>query len=184
MSEKDKYLECHKLEVIEQAADKDLSADKKLWNVGLEIRRIVSEWETILQGVPEKELVHRVNRQGRNIKQLIGHLIDSASNNHQRMVRLQYSPYLNFPDFSVENDMWISIQQHQRENWFELLQLWKYFNFHIAHVISYTDRSWLKNVWTDGEHEPISLEDLIFNYLAHLRLHVREISNLLNKEIG
>lgn len=181
MSDKVNYLEEHKFEVAEHLEEKSVSEDKKLWNVGLEIRRIVSEWEEILQGIPEKDLVERVNRQGRNVKHLIGHLIDSASNNHQRMVRLQYSTNLNFPDFSIENDMWISIQQHQRENWFELLQLWKYFNFHIAHVISYTDRSWLKNVWTDGEHEPISLEDLIFNYLAHLRMHVKEISNLLNK---
>ena len=153
--------------------------DDRLINIGLEIRRIAFEWENKLSVYPEEELITRLNRQGRNIKHLVGHLIDTASNNHQRMVRLQYSTNLQFPDFSFENDIWISIQQHHKEDWFEMLQLWKFFNLHIAHIISHTDQSWLKNVWTNGEQDPISLEDVIYNYIAHLRLHIKEISDLM-----
>lgn len=123
----------------------------------------------------------RLNRQGRNIKQLIGHLIDSASNHHQRFVRLQYTSYLVFPDFSKENDTWISIQQHQEENWYEMLQLWKFYNLHLAHIIVHIDQSWLKNTWTDGELDPILLEDSIFEYLSHLTVHINEIKTLLEK---
>jgi hypothetical protein len=154
--------------------------DDRLINNGLEIRRIAFEWEEKLRSIPEEELITRLNRQGRNIKHLIGHLIDAASNNHQRMVRLQYSANLQFPDFVLENDLWISIQQHQKEDWFEMLQLWKYFNLHIAHIISHTDKSWLKNIWSDGEQDPITLEDMIYNYLAHLRLHIKEICDLMD----
>lgn len=149
-------------------------------NVALEIRRIAFEWEGILRNLTEDEVVARLNRQGRNIKQLIGHLIDSASNNHQRIVRLQYTSGLHFPGFSFENDMWISIQQHQQEDWFEMVELWKYFNLHIAHVIRHTDNSCLMNIWSDGISDPISLADIIYEYLAHLTMHINEIKSLLN----
>ena len=148
-------------------------------NISLEIRRIAFDWEEKLRELPEEVIVARLNRQGRNIKQIIGHLIDSASNNHQRMVRLQYTANLIFPDYTRENDMWISIQHHQQENWYEMLQLWKFFNLHIAHIISHTDRSWLNNEWSDGKRDPISLKAVIYEYIAHLTLHINEISSLM-----
>lgn len=153
-----------------------------LQNISLEIRRLSFEWEERLINLPEDVIIVRLNRQGRNIKNIIGHLIDSACNNHQRMVRLQYTSNLQFPGFSMENEMWISIQQHQQEDWFEMLQLWKYYNLHIAHIISHTDQSWLSNEWSDGTSDPISLRDIIFDYLAHLTMHMNEIKNLLHAQ--
>jgi len=140
---------------------------------------LVFEWEEKLRDLPEDVLVTRLNRQGRNIKQIVGHMIDSASNNHQRIVRLQYTSYLVFPNFERENDLWISIQQHQEEDWSEMLQLWKYFNLHIAHTIIHTDHSWLDNSWTDGITDPITLKDIIVDYVSHLTLHLNEIKILL-----
>ncbi|MDT8431050.1 MAG: DinB family protein [Bacteroidales bacterium] len=153
--------------------------ESELKSISQEIRKIAFEWEVLLKDLPEDVIVARLNRQGRNIKQIIGHLIDSASNNHQRMVRLQYTSNLIFPDYTLENDMWICIQQHQQEDWYEMLQLWKFFNLHIAHCISHTDRSWLNNEWSDGNRDPVSLKDIIFDYLAHLTLHISEINSLI-----
>jgi hypothetical protein len=153
--------------------------DAELSGIAQEIRKTAFEWEAVLNDLPEDVIVARLNRQGRNIKQIIGHLIDSASNNHQRMVRLQYTSNLIFPDYTLENDMWICIQQHQREDWYEMLQLWKYYNLHIAHCISHTDRSWLNNEWSDGKRDPVSLKDIIYDYLAHLTLHIGEINALI-----
>lgn len=154
-----------------------------LQNIALEIRRISFEWEERLRDLPEDTIIVRLNRQGRNIKNLIGHLIDSASNNHQRMVRLQYTSNLQFPGFSFENEVWISIQKHQEEDWFEMLQLWKYYNLHIAHIISHMDQSWLSNEWSDGTSDPVSLRDIIFDYLAHLTMHLNEIKSLLESNV-
>lgn len=158
--------------------------EKKLSIVAQEIRKIVFDWEEKLRSIPEDKRVANLNRQGRNIKLIVGHLIDSASNNHQRMIRLQYTSNLSFPNYTKENDLWISIQQYHQEDWFEMLQLWKYYNLHIAHIISHTDHSWLSNVWSDGRNDPVSLKDLIFDYLAHLTLHINEINELLQTENG
>ena len=55
------------------------------------IYNVIETEEKVLTSLPEETITQKRNRQNRTIKQILGHLIDSASNNHQRMIRLQYS---------------------------------------------------------------------------------------------
>ncbi len=55
-----------------------------------EITTLIEEWETKLTGLPDEVITERMNSQNRTIKQIVGHLIDSASNNIHRYVHLQY----------------------------------------------------------------------------------------------
>ena len=80
-------------------------------------------WLTSLGG---EAITQRRNSQGRSVKQILGHLVDSASNNHQRMVRLQYNEELVFPDYTRDNDRWIAIQDYQNAGWERLVELWRY----------------------------------------------------------
>jgi hypothetical protein len=66
-------------------------------------------------------------------KQVIGHLIDSASNNHQRFVRAQFTEDLVFPGY--HQDGWVAAQQYQAVPWSDLIALWRLFNLHLARVI-------------------------------------------------
>src|SRR3954469_8466982 len=66
-------------------------------------------------------------------KQIIGHLIDSAANNHQRFVRAQFKDDLVFPGY--EQDRWVSVQHYREAPWSELIALWEHFNLHIARVM-------------------------------------------------
>ena len=71
----------------------------------------------MLLSLTEEQVSEKRNSQNRTVKMLVGHLIDSASNNHQRMVRLQYAPrcghsmpntemgLLVFPDEPDDNDV-------------------------------------------------------------------------------
>ena len=121
--------------------------------------------------------LHR-NHQNRNIKQILGHLIDSASNNHQRMVRLQYNKRLEFPDYTSANDRWISIQDYTSENWCDMVQLWKFFNMHIAYVLRSADPATTENIWTDEDGNEVTLKRMGETYIYHLDLHLNEIRNL------
>lgn len=56
------------------------------------------------------------NTQNRNIKQILGHMTDSAVNNHHKIFRLQYTDNLAFPDYRQDNDTWIGIQNFENEN--------------------------------------------------------------------
>ena len=158
---------------------KDSISENAFYHTVYELRRLVIKWEEKLIDLPDESLLERRNRQGRNIKQIIGHMIDSASNNHQRIVRLQYTPRLVFPDYTESNDMWISLQAYDQEDWKEMLQLWKFYNFHIAHIVRHTDKTKLHQVWTARNQDPVSLKDIILNYMAHFMLHIHEIEALL-----
>ena len=66
-------------------------------------------------------------------KQVIGHLIDSASNNHQRFVRAQEGPSFAGPGY--EQDHWVAVQGYQESSWDEIVALWRAYNRHLAQVI-------------------------------------------------
>ncbi len=142
---------------------------------------IIESWELKLINLPIETITLKRNNQNRTIKQILGHLIDSASNNHQRMIRLQYNTSLTFPDYRQDNDLWIALQDFQTEDWNNLIQLWKYFNLHMVQVIKSVDQSKLDNNWHDFEGTKVTLQEMIEGYLWHINLHLNEIQELIDK---
>lgn len=149
--------------------------------ISASILSLVNAWEPRLFAMPDEMITRRKNSQGRTIRQILGHLIDSASNNTHRIVHLQYqhSPLI-FPNYATHgnNDRWIAIQDYQHEDWHNLVGLWKFCNLHLAHVISSVDPSKLDQQWQGGEEGLITLKDMIIDYLPHMELHLAEIMEL------
>ena len=104
-----------------------------------------------------------------SLKEIIGHLVDSASNNHQRFVRLQSDDLLNFPAYDTEE--WIRAQKYNSMKWDTLVALWYNYNCLLIHVIENVGEAMLQNVWVKDE-DAIPLELLINEYYKHLELHV------------
>lgn len=149
------------------------------------ILKVIETEENLLSSLPVEVITLRRNRQNRTIKQILGHLIDSASNNHQRMIRLQYSKdLLFFPDYQQDNDLWIAMQDYQNADWTNLIQLWKFYNLHIIQVIHSVDMTKLDNYWCNFEGSKVTLKDMIEGYLEHLNLHMREIHDLIDQNRG
>jgi len=149
-----------------------------------ELLNLIDVWEARLSALGENVIAERRNRQNRNIKQIVGHLVDSASNNTHRMVHLQYQtcPF-EFPNYASfgNNDRWIAIQDYQSENWTNLIQLWKYSNLHIVHVINHVNEDKLNNEWISAKGETVSLKDMMMDYLQHFKLHLGEIEELIHQ---
>lgn len=147
-----------------------------------EIVRLVIEWEPRLLSLDKRILSERRNVQNRSIRQITGHMVDSASNNTHRAVHMQYQPSpLIFPNYATEgnNDRWIAIQNYQEESWYDLVQLWKYSMFHFSHVIQNVREDKLDNEWLAGPGKKISLRLMILDFLPHLKLHLSEIEELM-----
>lgn len=146
-----------------------------------EILQLVNEWEPKLLSFPTDVITQKQNSQGRTIKQILGHLVDSASNNNHRVVHLQYRENpLEFPNYATNgnNDRWIAIQNYQDENWEDLVQLWKYFNKHFVHVVNNINPDKLDNAWISSPNKSITLKEMALSYLDHLKLHLKEIDDL------
>jgi hypothetical protein len=105
-------------------------------------------------------------------KQIVGHLIDSAGNNLQRIVRLQLQDSLTLPGY--EQDGWVRVQHYQQRTWSEILALWSALNRHLAHTIRHLDKDALARTW-QLEGERISLAFIIEDYSAHLQHHLRQM---------
>jgi hypothetical protein len=103
-----------------------------------------------------------------SLKEIVGHLIDSASNNHQRFVRLQIGNLEEFPAYEAEQ--WIRIQQYNRMDWGMLKDLWLHFNTLILALVERIPQKCLTNTWYFGDN-PRTLEWLVNDYYRHLRWH-------------
>lgn len=121
-------------------------------------------------------------------KQIIGHLIDSASNNHQRFVRAQLQNHLRFQGY--HQDDWVSVQHYDREDWHCLIALWKSFNEHISHVMenvpreialrTQTEHNLDEIAWEIVPHgKPVTLGYMMRDYIGHLKHHLRQIDPAL-----
>ena len=149
--------------------------------ISLEIEQAVARLENWLLQLPEKLISNKRNSQNRTIRQILGHMHDSASNNTHRVIHLQYqtSP-VSFPDYAHfgNNDRWIAIQNYQEENWQQLVKLWKYANLHFCHVIRQVNPEKLGQVWVSALNEKITLEMMVTDYPRHFYLHISEIEEL------
>ena len=154
-------------------------------SIGRELLSLVEEWEPRLLALCNDVVTERRNSQNRTIKQIVGHMVDSASNNTHRIVHLQYqkSPLI-FPCYASHgnNDRWIAIQNYQQEDWNNLVQLWKYNNLHIIHVMLNINAAKLQNEWISGSNEKVSLKAMVLDFPRHFKLHLSEIDELINKE--
>lgn len=156
---------------------------KPFENIASEIIILVHEWELKLMQLTEEIITRRRNSQNRTIKQIVGHMVDSASNNIHRVVHLQYRELpLRFPNYATygNNERWIAIQNYQDENWEILVQHWKYSNLHLAHVIRNINPEMFRNEWISDVGEKLTLKKMVESYLPHLILHLGEIEELLS----
>jgi hypothetical protein len=106
-------------------------------------------------------------------KEILGHLIDSASNNHQRFVRTQLSKEVSFPGYA--QTQWVETQGYQSESWENLIQLWAGFNRHMLHLISHISEDRADNHCVVGAGPPMTLRFLVEDYIRHLEHHLAQI---------
>jgi hypothetical protein len=117
-------------------------------------------------------------------REIIGHLIDSASNNHRRFVLSTLRDDLVFQGYA--QDDWVAAQHYQDAPWEELLSLWASFNLHLARVMAAipedarTRERPRHNLDQIAFHpvpagEPATLEYFMRDYVEHMKHHLRQI---------
>jgi hypothetical protein len=117
-------------------------------------------------------------------KQIIGHLIDSATNNHARFVLGQLKDDLVFSGY--DQNGWVRTNHYQERPWLELIELWRAYNLHLHHLMSHADEAKLTTPCTlhtlqeiafitVPQSEPVTLEYLMKDYVDHLKHHLAQI---------
>jgi hypothetical protein len=109
-------------------------------------------------------------------KQILGHLIDSAANNHQRFVRAQAVPELRLPGYAQEH--WVASQRYAERRWTDLIQLWCAYNRHLAHVIANIPESLRDTPCEIGDNPAVTLSYIALDYVGHIQHHLDQIFDL------
>ena len=106
-------------------------------------------------------------------KEILGHIIDSAMNNHQRFVRGQLVSPLVLPDY--DQRAWVALQRYGERPWAELVELWVRLNLHLAVVMEGVPAEKLQTPCRVGDTEPQPLEQWMHHYLEHMKHHLEQI---------
>jgi hypothetical protein len=141
--------------------------------LSVEIVRAVDSAEEVLRQVSDGESKPPILAGGWSRRQVLGHLIDSASNNHQRFVRASLLPSLEFPGY--DQNGWAGMQAPEEVDWSLLISLWASYNRYLAHVVARLPPAQLGVPVRVGDHEPVTLQFLAEDYLRHMLHHLRQI---------
>ena len=106
-------------------------------------------------------------------KQVLGHLVDSAANNHQRFVRGQEVAELTLPGYAQNH--WVDSQRYDRRPWSEIVGLWVAYNRHLAHVLAQIPADKAEVPCSIGANPQVTLGHIARDYVGHIRHHLRQI---------
>lgn len=148
-----------------------------------DFRRTIETGKTRLLAIPEDVASVGTANQW-SAKEIVGHLIDSAANNHQRFVRAQATNDLICSGY--DQNAWVSSQQYNQESWADLVHLWAAYNLHLVHFISVMPLDVLSRPrakhnldqvgWKAVDQStPTTLEYFIRDYAGHLQHHLNQI---------
>ena len=145
-----------------------------------ELVAIVDKAARQLHGIGPALVSHKPAADRWSIQEVVGHLVDSAANNQQRFIRAQHVDQFVFPKY--EQNEWVMSQRYNETPWPELIELWKLYNRHLAHVIRNVPAEALSVQCRIGEGEPVTLRFIIEDYLRHLKHHLQKIAERVGPE--
>src|ERR1043166_6266146 len=154
---------------------------------GAELRLEIQDILPALRRMTDGDASHHPAPGKWSPKEIIGHLIASASNNHGRFVRATLQDDMVFPGY--DQDGWVNTQQYANHSWEDLLALWSMMNLHLARVMErIPDKTRKRPRAIHHLHElgfreisetaPATLDWFMEDYVEHLRHHLRQIQTV------
>jgi hypothetical protein len=141
--------------------------------IAKQLAGVVERAAGLLEGIGEEEAGAPVLAGGWSRKQVIGHLIDSASNNHQRFARAALQGSLEWPDY--DQNGCVRVEAFQDAPWEMLLEVWRALNRLLSHVLTHLPAEAASAPCRIGDHAPVPLEEVARSYVTHLQHHLGQL---------
>lgn len=135
---------------------------------------IVNEYTALFNNIPGEEFTKKTEPGIWSKKEIIGHLIDSAQNNIQRFVRVQYA---HQPHIIYQQDTWVAAAGYQQYNRQDLVALWALLNRHICVILTNMPAdvySRQVKLGLNGETQ-VTVQFLAEDYIVHHLHHIYQI---------
>ena len=137
------------------------------------LRSLLSDLPGRLKNLPASRVQEKPEPSKWSPKEELGHLLDSAVNNHRRIVLIQLEDKPALP--SYDGERWVEVQAYQSRTWEELVDLWLAFNKHLlAAAEAVPDSAWGRTC-TIGDSKPLTLKFVVDDYVDHMVHHLRHI---------
>jgi hypothetical protein len=155
-----------------------------------ELQQLVGTYAARLSKLDDSAIRRRPAPGKWSIAEIIGHLVDSAANNHQRFVRGPRQDSLVFTGYA--QDDWVAAQGYQNAEFVPLLELWRGYNLHLARVMQLMPAAARDKAYTRHNFDqvafrpmpadkPATLGWFMEDYVEHLKHHLKQIDALLPK---
>jgi len=104
-------------------------------------------------------------------KEILGHLLDSATNNHHRFVRAQIE---DNPSISYDQEMWNKVNRYQELDINHIINFWVAYNNHLLFILeSMSSEAAEKVCWVGADS--FTLKEFAIDYVRHLEHHLKQI---------
>jgi hypothetical protein len=104
-------------------------------------------------------------------KEVVGHLIDSATNNHQRFVRAQFEEK---PSIQYNQNGWNTYSYYNDRDGEQIINFWYAYNMQLIEIIKRIPEDKLDNEVSVGDNV-YTLIFLIEDYVAHMEHHLKKV---------
>ncbi len=160
---------------------------------GAFLRDLLKRVQSQLEQLPAEDLKHKEHPEKWSKLEILGHLVDSAYNNHQRFLRAEEQGNLIF--FGYNQNEWARLNNYQKRTTQEVINLWYTVNVHLSYLIDEIQEDFfIKEMTTHNFHQigmrtveegsPSSLAYLYEDYLFHLEHHLAQIVPSFERSIA
>ena len=137
-----------------------------------QLSEIIEEYSELLKSISDTKYSMKPSPEKWSKKEILGHLIDSATNNHQRFIRAQFE---NNPAIFYDQDMWVAHSHYNELPVKQLISFWKVYNKHLLEIIKRIPAENLMRECKMRDGKLVTLEYLVNDYVTHLQHHLKQI---------
>ena len=137
------------------------------------LRDLIASLPARLRSLPLNQVERKTAPVRWSIKEEFGHLLDSAANNHQRIVRTQLEEKPAMPGYN--GDEWVALHGYQQRDWADLIELWVAVNRQLLMAAEAAPKTAWSRTCTIGDSAPLTLQFVFDDYVDHLVHHIRHI---------
>ena len=142
-------------------------------DLALHLEQAVDRAAVRLRAIPETEAARKPSPRSWSRKEELGHLLDSATNNHVRFVRASLEPELRGPGY--DGDGWVSLHGYQEMAWADIIAFWQRYNAFMVKLVTQIPDAAMDHMCEVGEGQPMTLQALIEDYIRHMQHHLDHI---------
>ncbi len=137
------------------------------------LRELIARLPERLNAQPSDKVERKPAPNAWSGKEELGHLLDSAANNYQRIVRTQLEEHPAMPSYS--GDAWVALQRYQRRDWKTLIASWAALNQQLLAAAEAAPGPAWSRTCTIGDSAPLTLQFVFDDYVEHMLQHLRHM---------